>query len=421
MNDKIFRVIRSDRGSVLVVTLLILFALTAIGSTLVMISSTDLKISGNQRVTTEAFTVAEAGLNEAIHRLSLRNPTVATVGGWTGNVAISDLEPYDPRWEARVYLTDPGSAPVAGGPSLFNTGTLQNPSGTYLMYSRASGTDDVLTIRHKWEDRNGDGNRDANEVVRYDIEEVPPENFTSGFPVDIVTVTGQNGNALRTVEAEVTRLSITARTQGALYTDRPITISGTPDFCGHNHPLNTPIGSTPLACFAFHVGSGDLPGITSTGDDIDMQGAADAYGSPTPTDSSSSNPWYSLAEVLGISQTQLDEILARPDHTAVTNPMDGITYITGDAVINANTVGSGLLYVTEDATINGNFVYRGLIYVEGDVNFTGTAWILGTVIVKGAADYGSGTGTAVVLFSNEAIRSLVGLSMPAVVLSWREM
>ena len=154
----------NERGSVLVITLLIMFAVGVMGATLAMLSSMDLKISGNQRVTTQALDVSEAGLNEAIHRLALANPTNATVGGWTGNIAIGDPPPYDPNWEARLYLTDPGSAPSASA-SIVPTGTIQDPNGTYLQYSRATGTDDLLTIRHKWTDRNGDNAKDANEVV----------------------------------------------------------------------------------------------------------------------------------------------------------------------------------------------------------------------------------------------------------------
>ena len=150
--------IQNERGSILVITLLILFAVTAIGATLASISSTDMRIAGNQRSDTRALTVAEAGLQEAIHRVSLPNPTNATVAGWTGNVAISDSEPYDPNWKARIYLTAPGSAPSAG--TIVTTGTIQDP-GSYLQYSVANGNSGVLEIEHKWRDRDGDGNRDA--------------------------------------------------------------------------------------------------------------------------------------------------------------------------------------------------------------------------------------------------------------------
>ena len=94
--------LNGNGGNILVVTILILFGVSVIGTTLAMISSTDLKISGNQRTHTTALYVAEAGLNEVLHRVALSDPTDATVGGWTGNAAIRDPnDPVDPNWESR--------------------------------------------------------------------------------------------------------------------------------------------------------------------------------------------------------------------------------------------------------------------------------------------------------------------------------
>lgn len=421
MRTHTVRVMRNEDGSILVVTLLILFAVVVIGSALAMVSSIDLKIAGNQRVTAQALPVAEAGLNEVIHRISIRNPTVANVGGWTGNIAIGDSKPYDPNWEERVYLASPGSVPSGTG-SIVTTGTIQDPNSPYLQYSTGNGGDGLLTIRHKWEDRDGDGVRDPDEIVRYDPAIVPPENFVSGFPVEVVTVTGRRGQAERTIQAEVTKRTLLARTLGAIYTDHAVDIAGNPAVCGHNHSVNTPVGTTPNACFGNHMATGHLPGITSTGDPVTISGAAaDVVGDPAPTDSSSTNPWYTLADVLGLTQGEVDEILANADYTSIVNPFDGVTYINGDATINSNYIGSGLLYVTGDLTAAGAFIFKGLIYVEGDLQFIGTPWILGTMIVKGTADYTFSAGNAAILYSKDAIQQYVGQAMPAIVLSWREL
>jgi hypothetical protein len=414
-------IIGSERGSVLVVTLLIIFAVGVMGATLAMLSSMDLKISGNQRVTTQALDVAEAGLSEAIHRLALANPTNATIGGWTGNIAIGDPPPYDPSWETRLYLAVPGSATGVSG-SIVSTGTVQDPNQTYLQYSRANGTDDVLTIRHKWRDRNADGVKDADEVVRYDPEQIPPENFTSGHPVEIVTVTGRMGQGERVIQAEVTKRKLTARTMAALYIDKAIRITGNPGICGYDHAVNTPPGTKPNACFAWHAADGHLPGIATTGDDIDIQGgAADIEGDPTPTDSSSTNPFHSLAELLGLSQDDLNQILANADNTSVVDPLNGVSYLTGNHLINANMVGNGLVYCTGNLTVNGDLEFTGLIYVEGDVMINGTFWGLGAIVVKGVTDYNTNAGNAGLLYSSEAISQALGQYMPMILLSWREL
>lgn len=411
---------RDESGNVLVVTLLILFAISVIGATVAMISSMDLKIAGNQRSTTRALPVAEAGLSEAIHRLSLPNPTNVTVAGWTGNVAIGDAEPYNPNWEARIYLTAPGSAP-SGSANVYSTGTIQNPSGGYLLYSEPSGTDGVLNIRHKWRDLDGDNVRDANEVVRYDPIQIPPENFTSGFPVEIITVAGRASNAEREIQAEVTKRTMLCRTLGALYCDKAVKLTGNCAFCGYNHSINTPAGTKPNACVPWHLSSGHLPGVTTTGDNVQVQGSAYTGGNPIPIDKSNTNPWYSLADMLGITQADVNTMLAQADNTAICNPMNGITYINGDANITSNLVGSGLLYITGDLHAAGSFIFRGLVYVEGDVHFTGTPWILGTMAVKGTSDFNFSSGNAGVLYSKDALTQYLSRALPCIVLSWREM
>ncbi len=414
------RAIRGESGNALVVTLIILFSISVIAGTLAMISSLDLKIAGNQRATTRALPVAEAGLNEAIHRLSLPNPTVSTVSGWTGNVAVSDSLPYNPLWTARIYLTAPGSAPSSGDPNVCETGTLQDPNQPYLEYSAADGTDGVLTVMHKWRDVDGDNVRDANEVVRWDPLQMPPENLTWGFPVEVVTVRGYLGDAQRTIEAEVTKRTIIARTLGAVFCNNPLWLTGNVDFCGYNHSITTPAGLVPPACYPYHLASGHLPGGATTGDDIHIQGGVNVVGSPAPTNTSASNPWYSLAEVLGLDQSEVDAILADADNTSLVNPLNGITYINGDLNVTSNLTGEGLLYVTGALKGAGAFAYRGLVYVEGDFMLSGDPWILGSLVVNGTANFDFNSGNAAVLYSKDALSTYLSRPMPCIVLSWSE-
>ena len=418
-----------QEGSVLVITLLILFAISVIGATLAMVSSMDLKISGNQRKTTQSLFVAEAGLNEAIHRLALPDPTDVTVNGWTGNAAIADTEPYDPNWTARIYLTNPGSAPAGTG-SIVTTGTLQDLTRPHLQYSSSSGVDEVITIRHKWEDRNGDGIRDANEIVRYDKLAVPPENFTKGYPIEVVTVTGQSANGMSTIQAEVTKKTLTVRTLGALYVDKDINLAGSCAFCGYNHDFDTPVGAQPGAsgkgamsavCTDSHLASGSLPGVVSTGHEVKTQGSADVFGFPMPIHSSSSNPFYSLHEALGLPLKDVQQMLNKADNKSLVDPLNGVTYLVGNTKIMSNLKGEGLVYVTGDLHIAGNIIYKGLIYVEGDVQITGSPWILGSMIVRGTTDFNFSAGNATILYSSDALSRALNNSMPALVLSWREM
>jgi hypothetical protein len=402
------------------VTLLIVFAVGVMGATLAMLSATDLKISGNQRVTTQALDVAEAGLNEAIHRLSLANPTNVTIGGWTGNVAIGDRPPYDPNWETRIYLAKMGAVPVAKG-SIVNTGTIQDPNQPLLEYSSTNTAEGMLTIRHKIVDRNGDGVKDPNEVVRYDSDQIPPENFSSGYPVEIITVTGAQGQADRMIEAEVTKKKLVARTMAALYIDKAIRFDGNPGICGYDHSINTPMLLDPPNCLGWHESTGHLAGVATTGDEIDAGSNTDILGAPTPTDTSSTNPFYDCHELLGLSKADFDQMLANANNMSVVNPLDGITYLKGDSKVNANIVGNGLIYCTGDLTINGTLAYKGLIFCEGDVKALGTVWVLGSVVVRGKTDFNTSAGNAGILYSSDAISTALGQFMPMILLSWREL
>jgi hypothetical protein len=349
------------------------------------------------------------------------SPTVVQVGGSTVDAAIRDDAPYDPSWRAQIFLRQPSASPIMSG-SVVNTGTIQDPKAGYLNYSEPSGNADVLTVEHKWEDLNGDNIRDADEIVLYDNSKIPQENFTTGFPIEVITVTGEAGQGERTIQAEVTRQAIRVRTLGALYVDKAIDIQGSVSFCGYNHDINTPVGTQTPACNAWHTAGGELPGVTSTGDAVDVGGAAaDLDGFPSATDTSSTNPFYNLNEVLGMSPSEVKDILANPDQTTVTNPFDGITYVQGDAQIQSNYVGSGLLYVTGDLKASGGWEFKGLIFVEGDLFVTGTPWVLGTVIVRGTSDYNFSSGNAGILYSSEALTNYLSDATPMNMLSWREM
>ena len=260
----------------------------------------------------------------------------------------------------------------------------------------------MITIRHKWEDRNSDGIRDSNEIVLYDKLSVPPENFTTGYPIEIVTVTGRSAEGTSVVQAEVTKKTVTVRTLGALYVDKDIKITGSTCFCGHNHDYDTPPG-------------------TSTGNQVQTQGAVVVKGDPVPIDNAATNPFYSINEVLGLPVKDVQKMLGKADNKSIVDPLNGVTYIIGDATINSNLTGEGLIYITGDLHASGNFVYKGLIYVEGDLHFTGSPWLLGSLIVRGKTDFSFSSGDATVLYSSEALSRALNSAMPALVLSWREM
>ncbi|HER44226.1 MAG TPA: hypothetical protein ENO08_07195 [Candidatus Eisenbacteria bacterium] len=144
-------------------------------------------------------------------------------------------------------------------------------------------------------------------------------------------------------------------------------------------------------------------------------------GYPLPIDQSPTNPFFSLSETIGMPVGEVNRLLDGADNTKIVSPLNGITYIDGDAKINSNLVGEGLLYVTGDLHAAGDFVYKGLIYVEGDVHLTGSPWILGSMIVRGTSDFNFSAGNAAILYSSEALMRALDNSMPVIMLSWQDM
>ncbi len=415
---------RQETGSALLVALLMLMAMAFCGAALVMTVSSDLKSAGEERRGTQAEFVAEAGVQEALHRLSTAPGTTVTVDGRTFDPAIRDgSTPLDPNWESRVFAAT--TAPTSVG-SIQYTPTVQS-SGSRLDYAREN---EFVTVRHKWRDRNSDGLRDVNEIVRYNPSKFPPENFDTGSPVEIIDVQGYHGEARRRLRVECTRFPFAPNVLAALSSDRGVDVRGNVSICGHDHsasvPTNTDLTSVPPCSPNYDQPEGNRPAITTTGDPVDRRGSSDLLGDPAATDTSSTNPFYTLAQALGITQDVLDQILAKADHHSANegSPLNGITFVNGDATGGesfSNVSGNGLLYVNGDLDVSGSFIWRGLVYVEGDFKITGTPWVLGGVWVRGRSDYAFTGGDPAILFSSEQLRLSLESAFEYVILSWKEM
>jgi hypothetical protein len=423
----------NEHGAGLVIAILTVVALFALGTALAFLTRTDINIARHQTLHTEAIYVAEAGVEEALYRMSMTDPTNVTVNGSTINAAIRDsVVPYDPNWKARIFLARPGQQPVAPS-GVDHTVTIQD-AGSWLEYSAANDLNRVLTIEHKWKDLDDDGVREVGEIVLYDATQYPPENFATGTPVEVITATARSATSERQVLVEAVRFPLSVNAKAALLCDKGVDVRGNVTVCGHDHAMSMPHYTMLPACMNWELCSnrttcpstGCLVGIMTTGDVIDERGSTDLAGEPAAVDTSSSNEFYTLAQMLGISQEELDEILAGADYhsCAEASPQDGITYIDNaagsEAKWSGNGVGSGLLYVTGNFATTGNFQWKGLIYVEGDYTISGTPSIIGAVVVRGHSDYCFSGGNPGILFSSEAIYYTISQHLDFVRLGWKE-
>jgi hypothetical protein len=422
-----------DRGSALLATFVTLFFMTTLAVGLMAIVRSSTQISSNQKRDTRALFVAEAGVQEVIERLSLGYPTNVTINGGTFNAAIKDtVDGLDPNWRAYVFNATPGavsSIPGAGASEEFLPTT--QPSADWLDYASASDPDEALIVEHKWVDRDGDAVREDGELVYYDRAQYPPENFSDdGQPVDLISVLGKDGASRRRLEVEVTRIPINPNLMAAVLSDNSVDVRGNVFVDGHNHAFDMPAGLVDPACQAYELDAGRtdeslcVTAVMTTGDPIDRDGSTDLFGSPTPEDTNSTNPFYTLAQTLGITEADLAQILEDPDYTSANDAafLSGVTYINGNATGAekfTNVTGEGLLYVNGNMECSGIFQWRGLIYIEGDFTITGSPWVLGAIVCKGETEWAFAGGTPDILFSREAIKFFVGRALGYTILSWK--
>ncbi|MGQ9810133.1 MAG: hypothetical protein ACUVQ7_02175 [bacterium] len=428
---KIIQVIRSERGAGLVLAILAIVALFALGATLAFLTRTEMSISKLESNYVHALYVAEAGVEEALYRLALANPTMISVNGGNINAAIADVtSPYDPNWRTRIFLCRPSEVPTAPSGETY-TATIQDAS-SWLEYSTSDDPDLAVVIEHKWRDLNGNGVREIGEIVLYDGSRHPPENLTSGSPIEVITVTGRHAGAQRKIVVEAVRFPLSANVRAGLLCDKGVDVRGNVTICGHNHSISTPQYTDLPECRNYELCSnrtnclstGCLTGIMTTGDIIDKRGSTDLAGYPTPEDSSSSNQFLTLAQTLGLTEAELQDLLSQANYhnVGVANPQDGITYVDnpGSEVKWTNGSGSGLLYIKGSLKASGNFIWRGLVYVEGDFRMTGTVWILGAVVVKGESEWAFSGGNPAILYSRDAISYYLSQHLEYKRIGWKE-
>jgi hypothetical protein len=329
------------------------------------------------------------------------------------------------------------------------------PSGSYLGYSSATkkpaqGTQgtysdlQVLTVRYKT--KIIPGSPPDTEIVRYDDTANPKFNITTGTPVFQIVATGTKGTASRSIVAEVTRAKFNIMAKGAIVSKVSIQFKGNVNVCGHDHVYQTPVWAQPGGgggnpdCngglynnppgpnnwWAATAHASCMPGAWSSSS-ITKQGSANTFGEPRDTMSGQtgfySGPW----DAVGMNQSDFWSWVGS-SQSAPAVPQ-GIYYLDNNSTKQDQSGswsfgggnGDGFLYCDGDLQLNGNFTYKGLIYCEGDLKINGNVWILGGLVVNGKSVVKIANGSAVILYSSDAIQQTLtkyGGNMRMV--SWRE-
>lgn len=411
-----------ERGNAMVIALLLLFVLTALGITYVAITKGDRQVAGNQQSSTMAFSNAEAGITEALNRMSNPNAPGSDYIGQTPNS-------YTPGW-GRYIINDPGASaldPRYGGTTsdgLDNDGdaavdeSSEHYPETGSRQGNLSAADRLdypwVKVRYKLDASNNIllfGDHDNNPLTP------PRENLVRGVPEIVVTAEGRRGVGQKIVTVEGVKFPLPP-IPGSVYTEGPMTFAGNSFYIdGHDHyataPYDTVTNSTPLPGIASPnnatsiagnlssqqtnnvEGSGSDPSVQTSNVDLDLQAMADA--------------WSDVADLTYNGSLNNPSTSGWGDLTSLK-----IVHVRGDLSLQGNNSGAGVLVIDGNFQMGGTFNYNGVILCLGDVDVVGggnAKNVVGCLMVQGTVTGSTNVnGNVKLLYSSEMISKLYSLS-----------
>jgi hypothetical protein len=364
-------ILSNEKGMVLPVGLMFLAIIAILGTTAVIITTTDLKIGTNYKLSEQAFYAAEAGIEEA--RARLRGSSTAYAG--------DSASPLNPFWS--VYLSSGSWTPSSDDPdfnsSYANTSvsSLQTDI-SYLVKIRhkreydAEQAGHTISSPHYYDDDGDTGTNSASSpgnIIYYgykDDTSTTIEQFTTtvanppnASPVQIITSHGMRGESLKVIEIESGR-ELGPPIVSALYGDT-VGGNGTVSVVGDDNC--DPTNSLPAVAYC----NDDL---LSVGGDVTLTsiaGATTKLSSPIDIAQHVENLTSEATVILKTNQT---------NYSVGSSSVYEIVYcdatgLTDSQLKLTNLTGYGTLVVKGDLYFSGNLNWHGLILASGNVDFFG--------------------------------------------------
>jgi hypothetical protein len=418
------RPVHTEQGNALIATVLILFGLTIVSATYILLATSDTQISGNDKRSTQALYVAEAGQQEALARLSLSaganciaETTTPTLGWGRYIVLVSGNSAQDPARSSQAAdgLDNDADGMIDESGEQFPE-VLSLQSSSPLVYP-------WVRVQYK---KNG-----AGQILYYGDGDHNPttpdtENTSIGSPEYLVTSAGMLGTSLRVIQAVAQHVPFPPM-PATLYTETTnITFNGTQfEISGYDTdpatgdsipgmpsiPGIATTGDSAAITSQLHaqqsnniIGSGGTPSVVHTPYDLDMQ----AY----------FNTYAAFADIV-YNGTQ---------HNPNTSGWGGMnTYhvveVLGDLHLSGNNTGGGVLLVQGSLDISGQFTWYGAIICLGNITFTGggsgSHLFGGMMAGNGVSTSETYSGNAELFYSSSALNKLNFLG-PFRIAAWRE-
>jgi len=400
-----------ENGMVTAVALLLMAVLTLLGTAAVVVTSTDILIGGNYKVSEQAFYAAEAGVEETRGRLR----------STAGANLIADTSPTSTQW--RAYIGTLAMAQKANerchGCVGFNS-SLATHSRTNSLQAAMTY---VVEIKHK---TNAAGN------IMYwgddDNDGTATRNTTTGNNIYLVTSSGYTGNSFRTVEAEIT-MTAPIPVPAPLYVKANSTVQGSStniigtDQCGsankHGVATTKSPGSVNVSGHPSITGaSGTDPDILYNAPNLDITAMVNSLKTQAnfpynvSSDTQTGMNWGT--PTAGATQQNAS---ACTDHNIVHYNTNG-TYIK----LAGGTTGCGILLVEGNLEVHGGFSWHGIIIVTGSVTYSGggNKQVTGGILSGGTVDADLVSGNANIVYCSSAVNSQTN-SFPLRNLSWRDL
>lgn len=396
------------RGIVLPTVLLVLLVLTLLGTAAVFTASTDADIAGNGRRELEALSLAEAGIQEAIARLNIRDPAHAR--RITPGVSPLGSTTPDASWSMTIVSGTPGANETQTVTASADPATAL-PVRTEIRYKRESATEQPTFHCDGPTTTACDG-----QVVLFqdDFHFPPPAPVGSriGPPVLFLRATYDNTanrGAFKVLEVELVRSVTYANSPAALRACGNVDVTGSTITSGTDQPDGNAIyaGGTVTQGGAANVSGNSVGGQTCSG---------------TP-------PGSQLFEsTFGMTQEELRsaaDIVQPVGYNPPSGTVDKVIFITGAGLTswqgNAiyGSVNEPVIVVVEgDFKIAGTTEVFGVIYVTGNLTLgAGTPRIHGAMVVQGNATTEAG-GNFNLTYNPDVMDKIPRLT-PFTTLSWR--
>ncbi|MGC2424994.1 MAG: PilX N-terminal domain-containing pilus assembly protein [Nitrospirota bacterium] len=396
--SKIKRCLKDDKGMALITVLLILVLLTTLGMYSIWTSNSETQIGGNEKLNNMAYYVGQAGINEAIARLTQTSgPYFIT------NTDLASLK---------------ASGPTASGWSYNGLVNLTNGFGNYSVYIYPTWTTGPNTWNGNFHDYTTGVGYGPPSVVLYNNKYKYPASPIDGgsggqvgFPVFHVISVGKIKNAAGAVigisrlSADLSQNSLNFNVPGGVYGKGGLSMGGS--------SFVSALGDTALA--------------SGTGQDLSGDGKYETGGNqPSAMENMSSFLGMGLSQISGMATARTAGTSTPPTGLWGTATSPSILFMDNACKYSAGTPGGitftggtgwGIMIVTGDLTLHGNFTWNGLIYVMGNFNATGTPVINGAVMAQGTSSY---SGNITVNLNRSILQQVSRAGLSNVMISWKD-